>query len=114
MRRFLAQPPLRAPATQTVRHCPVPDFPRLHQQALDLSHTHPQFRRRRRLRDQSLLRLLEHYQPVSVPLGHEEFSCFEHLPSLSLLRRHFYLAQTRHSHWAPTSSDFPLDTVWSR
>ena len=60
-------------------------------------------RRRLLLRDQLLLCLLQHYQPVSIPLGHRQNSLFFQLPSLTLSIGHFYLALIGHSHVAATS-----------
>src|SRR5882672_7553561 len=47
----------------------------------------------------------------SVPLGHGENSTFVHLPSLTLSRGHFYLAQRGHSHVAPTVNHVPVEIV---
>ena len=41
---------------------------------------------------------------LSIPLGHGQNSLFWHLPSLILSSGHFYLAQTGHSHLAPTAA----------
>jgi hypothetical protein len=53
-------------------------------------------------RDQFLLFLFQHHQPISTPLGHGENSGFSHLSSLTLSIGHFYLAQSENSHVAPT------------
>src|ERR1700722_7720773 len=69
---------------------------------LFLPRTDPQFLRCLGLLDQLLERLLQYYQPVSVPLGHGENSSFFHLPSLILSRGHSCLAQRVHSRVAAT------------
>ena len=73
------------------------------QQAPHLAHRQIQFLGCLRLFDEFLECLFQHHQSVSVPLGHGQNSWFFHLPSLTLSRGHFYLAQIGHSHVAPTA-----------
>src|ERR1700689_4921082 len=58
------------------------------------------FRCRLSARDQPLGGFLQHYQTVSLPLGHSQNSWFFHSPSVTLSSGHFYLAQTGHYHVA--------------
>src|ERR1700683_4658284 len=60
------------------------------------------FRCRLSARDQPLGGFLQHYQTVSLPLGHSQNSWFFHSPSVTLSSGHFYLVQTGHYHVAAT------------
>src|ERR1700683_3189600 len=67
------------------------------------------FRCRLSARDQPLGGFLQHYQTVSLPLGHSQNSWFFHSPSVTLSSGHFYLAQTGHYHVAATSVTIAVD-----
>jgi hypothetical protein len=66
------------------------------------------------LGNQFLQCFVEHYQAVSVALGHGENSVFWHLSSLSLSTGHFYVALIGHSHVAATLTFIHSPKIKSR
>jgi hypothetical protein len=81
------------------------------QKASDLARRDPQLLGRLGLPDAPGLQIPKYYQPVSIPLAHGENSLFLHLPSLTPSTGHFYLAQTGHSHLAPTRERTEFDPL---
>jgi hypothetical protein len=98
--RLPVDPPVRWPAPQTVQHNAVATGLHAHQQLSHPAIAYPHPFGGVSLRDHSVLRPLQPFQPISFLLAHRDSF---HPSSLLLSRGTFYFAQLGTSHFAATA-----------